>query len=559
MDSRLDCVVIGYNDPPLSFHEHRLMEMDEAAPERRVFMREHLMVEGVRRAPMDIVNHYARQQPGIGPDPYYHVGEVPNLAAVYLASFLRRRGFTAEYVSLFRPERARLEELLERRRPRVVAVTTTFYLMPWPVQEICQFVRERSPDTHIVVGGPLVDNLTVDLTAEVLFDIFAWVGADSYVKESQGEATLERLVGALREGKDVARVPNLYLPSADGFQFTGARPEANSLDECAIDWSLYDGGLLGPTVQTRTARSCAFKCSFCDFPIRAGALSVASVEAVERELRQLHAHGVRNLVFVDDTFNVPIGRFKELCRMMIRNDFDFEWYSFFRCSAARDVEIYDLMRDSGCRAVFLGIESGDDVVLRNMVKSSHGDQYRFGIEQMHARGIATFASFICGFPGETEQSVRNTVRFINEVQPTFYRAELWFYNHRSPVHAQAQTYRLTGRGYEWAHATMNSHQAAQAADELFRDVTGSVWMPGYNYDFWAVPYLIGKGLTMAQVVEFHQIISDLIPFNAAAPATPADAALRDRRVAALADWFGGVRLAPPAYQMPLDDGVPARS
>ncbi|GFJ81066.1 hypothetical protein [Phytohabitans houttuyneae] len=117
MDSRLDCVVIGYNDPPLSFHEHRLMEMDEAAPERRVFMREHLMVEGVRRAPMDIVNHYARQQPGIGPDPYYHVGEVPNLAAVYLASFLRRRGFTAEYVSLFRPERARLEELLERRRP----------------------------------------------------------------------------------------------------------------------------------------------------------------------------------------------------------------------------------------------------------------------------------------------------------------------------------------------------------------------------------------------------------------------------------------------------------
>jgi radical SAM PhpK family P-methyltransferase len=557
MDSRVDCVVIGYNDPPLSFHEHRLMAMHETAPERTVFMREHLMVDGVRRAPMDVINDYAARRLHVGPDPYYHVGEVPNLAAVYLASHLRRQGFTADYVSLFRPERSRLEQILERQRPRVVAITTTFYLMPWPVHEICQFVRERCTDTHIVVGGPLVDNLTVDLPEEVFLDVFAWVGADSYVKESQGEATLSRLVGALRDGKDVTHVPNLYLPSTDGFRYTGRQPEANSLDECAIDWSRYDGERLGATVQTRTARSCAFKCSFCDFPIRAGALNVASVEVVEWELRRLRAHGVRNVVFVDDTFNVPIGRFKELCRMMIRNDFGFEWYSFFRCSAAREVEIYDLMRDSGCRAVFLGIESGDDSVLRNMVKSSHGDQYRFGIEQMHARGIATFASFICGFPGETERTVENTIRFVNEVQPTFYRAELWFYNHRSPIHRQAEEFGLTGQGYDWSHATMNSHQAAEAADELFRAVTGSVWMPGYNYDFWAVPYLLGKGLTMAQVVEFHRLVSSLMPFNAAPPATRAASSIRDRQVAALTDWFDGIDVAPPAYRMPLDEEVAA--
>ena len=53
-------------------------------------------------------------------------------------------------------------------------------------------------------------------------------------------------------------------------------------------------------------------------------------------------------------FNVPIGRFKELCRMMIRNNFDFQWFTFFRCSAARDTEIYDLMQASGCRATDRG-------------------------------------------------------------------------------------------------------------------------------------------------------------------------------------------------------------
>ncbi|WP_329363107.1 PhpK family radical SAM P-methyltransferase [Streptomyces sp. NBC_00669] len=552
MNSSLDCMVIGYNDPPLSFHEHRLMAQEPKSPERRVFMREHLLVDGARLAPMDVINHYAERFQPVGADPYYHVGEVPNLAAVYLTSYLRRQGFDAEYISLFRPETSRLEEVLEHRRPKVVAITTTFYLMPWPVHEICRFVRERYPEAHVVVGGPLVDNLANDLSAEALTTVFEWVGADSYIRESQGEESLGRLVSAVRQGTEPSDVPNLYTRADTGFRFTRTRPEANSLDACAIDWGLCDRSELGATVQTRTARSCAFKCSFCDFPVRAGALSVASVETVERELRQLADLGTRHLVFVDDTFNVPIGRFKELCRMMIRNDFPFEWYSFFRCSAARDTEIFDLMWRSGCRAVFLGIETGDDSVLRNMVKSSSGDQYRFAMEQLHARGIATFASFICGFPGETEQTVRNTVDFINETQPTFYRSELWFYNHRSPIHQQAETFGITGQGYDWSHATMDSGRAADAADAVFREVTGSVWMPGYNYDFWAVPYLLGKGLTMAQLVDLHTTMSRLMAFNASPSTAPAEQARHRRK---LEEWFRSVRMAPPRYRMAQDRSV----
>lgn len=554
MGSTLDCVVIGYNDPPLAFHERRIMAQEETAPERRVFMREHLLVDGVRRAPMDVVNHYAGRSAAVGPDPYYHLGEVPNLAAVYLTSHLRRNGFRAEYVSLFRAELAHLAELLERR-PLAVAVTTTFYLIPWPVYEICRFVAERSPETRIVVGGPLIDNLAADLTPEALRDVLDWMGADVYVRESQGEATLAAIVGALRAGGDLAAVPNVYTRTEQGFRFTRTRPENNDLDACAVDWGVCSSDALSVTAQTRTARSCAFKCSFCDFPVRAGSLSTMSVEAVERELRQLARRGVRNVVFVDDTFNVPIGRFKEVCRMMIRNDFGFEWFSFFRCSAARDEEIYDLMRRSGCRAVFLGIESGDDDVLRNMVKSSHGDQYRFGIERLHERGIATFASFICGFPGETERSVQNTVDFVNRTRPTFYRAELWFYNHRSPVHREAATYGLTGRGYEWEHATMDAHQAADAADLLFREITGSVWMPGHNYDFWAVPYLLGKGMTMPQIVQLHTIVAELIPFNTHPPRDDAAIALRERRTRDLAALFDQVRMDPPRYRLASAEAV----
>jgi p-methyltransferase len=534
MTARLDCLVIGYNDPPMAFQEHRIMSGATDSPERRVFMREHLLVDGERLACMDVINRFAA--PALGGQPYFHVGEVPNLAAAYLSSFLRRRGFESEAVSMFRPEKDRLADLLEHRHPRAVVITTTFYLMPWPVHEISEFVAERSPDSVVIVGGPLIDNMTRDLAPASLKEVFRWMGGDVYVRESQGETTLAAIVGALRAGRELAGVPNIYLRDGDTFHFTRVAPENNDLDECAIDWDLFRPDELGCTVQTRTARSCAFKCSFCDFPVRAGRLSVASVDTVERELRQLARHGVRHLVFVDDTFNVPITRFKELCRMMIRNDFGFRWYSFFRCSAAKDSETYDLMAASGCQAVFLGIESGDETVLRNMVKTSTLDQYRRGIENLHARGIGTIPAVICGF--------------INQNAPTFFRAELWFYNHRSPIRREADAFQIRGHGYDWQHATMDVGQAADAADRVFSDVTGSIWMPGYNYDFWAVPYLLGKGLTLDQIKEFHVIVRRLMRYNAAQPADRTAAAGQARDVAGLADFFGRVRLAPPRYQAP---------
>jgi p-methyltransferase len=267
---------------------------------------------------------------------------------------------------------------------------------------------------------------------------------------------------------------------------------------------------------------------------------------------------VEHLVFVDDTFNVPIPRFKDLCRMMIDNDFGFRWYSFFRCSAAKDPEIYSLMAASGCQAVFLGIESGDEQVLGNMVKTSTVDQYRRGIERLHDNGIMTFASFICGFPGETDRSVQNTIDFINENQPTFFRAELWFYNHRSPIHREAEKFQLTGQGYEWRHATMSVHEASDAAEDVFRQASGSIWMPGYNYDFWALPYLLGKGLTVDQIKQFHIIVRRLMKFNAKPPEAQRATGEQMHDLAELEKFFGRVRLAPPRYQSPTETAGPVR-
>ena len=381
---------------------------------------------------------------------------------------------------------------------------TLYAFLPLPVVSIVDMIRQRCPETTIVVGGPLIYNLVHDLDDETLQGTFRAMGADIYVRESQGEATLASIMKCLQSGGNLADIPNCYINSTSGFQFTKHVPENNPIEECSIDWDSFEDWELGDTVQMRTARSCAFKCSFCDYPLRAGALSAAEVATVERELRQLARRRVRNVVFIDDTFNVPIGRFCKICEMMIANDFPFSWFSYFRCSNAKDPAVFDLLSHSGCAGVFLGVESADETVLANMNKRAHGDDYRRGIAEFNKRNIASFASLIVGFPGETQQSITNTINFLNEACPTFYRVEPLWYNVRAPIAKDAERFGLSGSAFRWKHSTMEANTAADGAQRIFEEVHGPAWMPMYMFDFWALPYLMGKGMKLQEMVEFHQ-------------------------------------------------------
>ena len=146
-------------------------------------------------------------------------------------------------------------------------------------------------------------------------------------------------------------------------------------------------------MQTRTARSCAFKCAFCRYPLIAGELVLTDLSVLEKEFNYLHSIGITHLLFIDDTFNIPLKRFKELCRLLIKNKYDFNWFSYFRCANA-DEEAFDLAAESGCTGVFLGIESGSLPVLKAMNKGATPEKYMQGINALNSRGITTYTSFI---------------------------------------------------------------------------------------------------------------------------------------------------------------------
>jgi p-methyltransferase len=499
MNSSLDCVVIGYNETPFEEYEALLRGYGADSEAYRDLRFSFVSIDGQNLNYMGLLNHalkLARTNGGeANGEDELRSCDIPNLAAVYLTHYLRMRGYEARYINLFQFEKDALAEYLESD-PLCIAITTTFYLLNLPVNEMVKFIRERNPRTKIVVGGPLIANHLRNYHEADLTVALEDIGADIYVNESQGEHTLTLIIEALRNGGDVSRVPNIIYREDGKLSTTTKQAEINSLDDNFINWQTFAGEDLGPTVQTRTARSCAFSCSFCNYPARAGKLTLASLETIEKELDSLARLGyIKNLVFIDDTFNVPLPRFKEICRLMIEKDYQFNWFSYFRCSNS-DEEAIELLAKSGCKGVFLGIESGSPTILKNMNKAATPEKYERGMELLHQYGVLTFASFILGFPGETEDTFRESVDFIKATKPDYYRAQLWYCEPGTPVDRQREKYRIEGEGFVWSHATMDSMEAMDHIDRAFLEIKDSTWLPQWSFDFWTIPYLLGKGYSL---------------------------------------------------------------
>jgi radical SAM PhpK family P-methyltransferase len=494
MPSKLDCVVIGYNEVPFARYENFLGRYGENSEAYRDLKFSFVDVGERKLDYVGLMNYVSSSEA-------YKSGDIPNLAAAYLTAFLRRRGIQTQYINLFQYEKQRLIDLLSED-PLCVAITTTFYVVNLPVNEMVEFIRQHNSKVKIVVGGPLISNHHRHSHGDEFATAVDDIGADIYVIEGQGELTLSQVVSCLQHGGDLSSVPNLAYVENGRLRRTNVLVENNSLDENMVDWGGFPGQDLGPTIQTRTARSCAFKCSFCNYPTRAGALTLASLETIEKELDSMQRLGnVTNAVFIDDTFNVPFPRFKEICRMMIRKKYNLNWFSYFRCSNS-DEEAIDLMAQSGCKGVFLGVESGSPSILTNMNKSATVEKYQKGIEWLRQRGILTFASMITGFPGETETTVQESIDFIRETKPDYYRSQMWYCEPGTPIQNRRDEFKIQGEGFVWNHATMDSLDAMDHIDRMFLTIKESLWLPQWSFDFWIIPYLLGKGITLEQFKQF---------------------------------------------------------
>ncbi|WP_113704375.1 radical SAM protein [Nonomuraea lactucae] len=519
----LDCVVVGCNQMVFGHHVDRVRAMGELSGAHRDLRLSYYADRGTVMSCRDFLNErHLRGEPDLSYD------DMLSATVAYLGSFLHRHGLSFDYVNSFQEGKEKLRALLAGGRVRAVAVTTTYYVAAFPLMEVVEFVRSVNQDVKIIVGGPFIRNQFLLHDRTGFRYLLRQIGADFYIVSEQGEAALVRTLQALNSGTGFDGIGNLVRARGDDHVAGELHAERNDLAGNPVDWRLFFGDSRRERrrmVMVRTARSCPFSCSFCSFPTHAGPYEYIRPDDIWRDLDRIESLGcVNSVTFVDDTFNVPTHRFVTVLRGLAERGYSFRWNCNFRCQYANE-ETVSLMKEAGCEGVFLGLESGSDAILANMRKQVTADAYRRGLALLKDAGILTYASFIVGFPGETERTVRETTDLIEEGRPDFFRAQLWYYDRTTPIHQEADRYGLANSQFEWSHDSMTAAEAASWVDHLHGTVTGSTWLPQNDFDFPGLFCLTSRGWSTGQIKDalrdFNRRVSAALDAGTAPSVDPA--------------------------------------
>ncbi len=281
----------------------------------------------------------------------------------------------------------------------LVGLSTTTSTAP-AAYEIADRLRGSVPT---VIGGSHVTFMAEEALAHV-----------DYVARGEGGETISlELIEAMAGRRDLESIRGLSF-MRDGKPVHNERRDAcPMLDELPVpDLTLVVGHERMRSTPIMTSWGCPFACSFCSVTAMFGRkYRYRSAESVVAEIEEKRP---RHIFFYDDNFAADVKRLKKLLRLMIARGIAIPWQSQVRTDVARDPELLDLMRRSGCKVVGLGLESVDQATLDSLNKSQTVEDIVTAIKALHAHGIRAHGMFVLGGDTDDRESVRETVRFALE-------------------------------------------------------------------------------------------------------------------------------------------------
>ncbi len=232
-----------------------------------------------------------------------------------------------------------------------------------------------------------------------------------FLSKLQSKTSFNNVLGITFRGKDgkIVKTPDRpYIENLDSLPF----PAHHLLP---LESLKRMGKILFPLI---SSRGCVYWCDFCSTVRMFGrGYRMRSPKNVVDEMQLVHdKYGVEQVTFYDDAFTVDRERVVKICEELHARKLDLTWDCGTRVDMV-DRELLKLMRGAGCFAVWLGVESGSEAILGKMNKRIKLDQTRLAYKLAHDVGLMTIANVVLGFPGETEQTARETINFVKELNP----------------------------------------------------------------------------------------------------------------------------------------------
>lgn len=169
-----------------------------------------------------------------------------------------------------------------------------------------------------------------------------------------------------------------------------------------------------------TSRGCPMQCSFCaSAALHGQKLRLRTVDNIVDEMEYLVKDlKVETIAFMDDTFTLHKSRVREICAEIKQRDLKVFWGCTARADTL-DKELIKVMREAGCIAIFMGVESADQQILDEVNKQTTIEKIKDAFEISRNEKMRTIASVVLGMPGDTKESIKNTIKFVQELKPTY--------------------------------------------------------------------------------------------------------------------------------------------
>jgi radical SAM superfamily enzyme YgiQ (UPF0313 family) len=343
-------------------------------------------------------------------NPYYPISETPSppLGLAFVAAALESIGVEVEILDfvVFPYSKRRLETRLQEFSPRFVGVTSVTMTFNDAI-EIVQDVKQIAPEILTVMGGP-----HVSFCAEATLKAFPQL---DFIVVGEGEQTLKELAAASEKGGRWHTVAGIVYRQGSDIIRTHTRKALSDLDSLPqparhlVPLGRYRA--LGMPVSMTTSRGCPFSCIFCVGRKMSGKkVRYRNPLRVVDEMKGLAALNFHQINIADDLFTANSKHCIAVCDEITKRNLDIKWTAFARVDTVSK-NLLERLNAAGCHTLSFGIESANPKILETIKKGITIPQVLNAVNLCKASGITTQASFILGLPGETPETLKETVDF----------------------------------------------------------------------------------------------------------------------------------------------------
>ena len=294
-------------------------------------------------------------------------------------------------------------------------------------------------------------------------------GADAAVA-GDGEDAVPELIDALRGDRDLGCVTNLVYRGPDGLPVGPLRQRLVAVDD--IEVAIPEGDLSSMVIPYESMRGCPYKCAFCSYPLVSTKWRYKSARKIIDDFRAIEERGATHIVALDSTFTIPYKRLREFLSMYMDSGLSIPWGAYSRVTPLKNPDVVRDLRRANNTWLSVGFESGSQQMLDKMKKGTKLVDGVAALRNLEHYGISPWSNFLVGYPGETHETVAETVSFMSNLIFGFYALHLFNVRDRAMPVLEDPTANLhyDEIGTDWSHATLDSEEASELRRQAYIDV-----------------------------------------------------------------------------------------